>query len=416
MNVSSKIIYRYAFNNSYAATSYFCGQQLLRPLNKSLEFGALLPQTLSPGFKGQWSTSSREVAHRVMTAVALFFLLPPSLFLSAFGFGLSYLGNLSRRSVVVLAPKEAKSLESAPPTSLRVTTFNVAYMPPFVTVINGIRSTEERRGDVEQSLQENDDDIVACQEMFEEGNTIATSSVLRDKYPYQAILAGPRTVGLNSGLAIFSKYPLENVQFHRYKDASGSDSFANKGLLCATVRLSKDRVAFVFNTHLNAGHVDSDGGAIRDLQLEEAKIWLKAYVDSSPYKSQSVGTLFMGDFNIAQDVGVEERVASHQWAKHEGFFRGEFNEGYEGDGPLAPGETGSPGTFFHIDVKGEVTGWDPSKLKDWKIERECLDHILFRTQEVAGRQYKSEGYQRDLMRGSSDHLALRARFSLQAAT
>ncbi|MGE0206551.1 MAG: endonuclease/exonuclease/phosphatase family protein, partial [Candidatus Babeliales bacterium] len=59
-------------------------------------------------------------------------------------------------------------------------------------------------------------------------------------------------IGTNSGLSLFSMYPLKKVQVWDYECFVGEGAFARKGLLGAEVNINGQTV-YVFTTHLQAG-------------------------------------------------------------------------------------------------------------------------------------------------------------------
>jgi endonuclease/exonuclease/phosphatase family metal-dependent hydrolase len=405
------------FSNPVAEGVHWVGDLLTVPCGISLELVFKLIEPLEPGLRTQWSNTALEITHRALQVFAILLLLPLDLILTPIGIGLCALANLARRDFVFIYPE----LPGAPPEQnerFSITSFNVAFMPEFIAVRNGIRPTAERSREVPGAVTELDGDIVCLQEAFNEEAVLKTAQNL-GAYPYKVMLAGQRTLGLSSGLCLFSKFPLENVTFWKHEARGGIEVYANKGLIGATVRLPGNRIAYVFNTHLSGGMpqgAERSADQIRSLQIAEIRAHIREYIAAHPPGNgvEVVGTFVAGDYNIGPDEGDRDPLLNPEWNTGQEFFRGEFNETYAGLGPEyhaggALNDRERFGTAFRINDEDRVTGWDLTRMNEWRVKRECLDHILVQSQDNA----LIGAYSRHHMRGSSDHLALHASFTLR---
>lgn len=104
-------------------------------------------------------------------------------------------------------------------------------------------------------------------------------------------LLGPTSTG---GVAILSKYPIENVYHHEFSSGSGEDGLMQKGFLHVRVTKTVAGRAYVYNiigTHLQAG--DSDA---RIVARQEQRADIAAYVQGLP-AGQPI--LVVGDLNTS---------------------------------------------------------------------------------------------------------------------
>lgn len=98
---------------------------------------------------------------------------------------------------------------------------------------------------------------------------------------------------LNSGLALFSKFTLQDTQQYAYQDQAGFDQFAHKGFLHA--RITKGGIGIeIFLTHTQA----DDEPAVRASQMNELAISIQLYRAANP----SNPTIVLGDFNVAGET------------------------------------------------------------------------------------------------------------------
>lgn len=107
-------------------------------------------------------------------------------------------------------------------------------------------------------------DVLCLQEVWSGTQTTYPDMLwdgLKEVYPYN-VSTEPRpltglNLGLDSGLMILSKYPIESYSFHQFGNSSGLDSFSGKGAMTAHIKVPDDdgsmRDMIVSNTHFNAG-------------------------------------------------------------------------------------------------------------------------------------------------------------------
>jgi len=131
---------------------------------------------------------------------------------------------------------------------------------------------------------------------------------LKEVYPYNVSTEPQPLTGLNlgldSGLMILSKYPIESYDFHQFGNSTGLDVFAGKGAMTAHLKVPDDDGStfdlIVSNTHFNAG------GPL-ELRLNQAREmrsainrFLNELKESEGLNIEKVPVFGAGDFNTGE--------------------------------------------------------------------------------------------------------------------
>jgi exonuclease III len=221
--------------------------------------------------------------------------------------------------------------------SLRLLTLNTEQMPfPF-----GKEFRTERAQLLSDIILSNKDfDIICLQEVFWEPSRQIFINNLRYKYPYYYVddSFGKYFIGLNSGLAIFSKYPIVDHISHTYKDYRGVETLAKKGIIGVKLDLSgnnkfkskrsliKSKRSFVnvFTTHLQSGigkepyiftlidkYSPLKGSNMSSIELKESQLKeLKKIVQKFCKDGEHI--IVAGDLNIdasrSKDYGILSQI------------------------------------------------------------------------------------------------------------
>lgn len=90
-------------------------------------------------------------------------------------------------------------------------------------------------------------DILCLQEVWSGIRTTYPDMLwegLKDVYPYN-VSTEPQpltalNLGLDSGLMILSKYPIESYDFHKFGNSSGIDGLSGKGAMTAHIKVPDD--------------------------------------------------------------------------------------------------------------------------------------------------------------------------------
>lgn len=159
-------------------------------------------------------------------------------------------------------------------------------------------------------------DIVCLQEVFSSdliGKDVLNPLLegLEDIYPYTVKLQ-PQPIynGIDSGLLLLSKYPIDSFVFHKYKSRTGIDALSDKGIIIAHIQIpmehdnDKTCSLIIANTHLNAGEDSTRCSRIRRAQTIEAVVALRDFLESlkSKVDLDHVPVLVCGDFNISERI------------------------------------------------------------------------------------------------------------------
>lgn len=177
--------------------------------------------------------------------------------------------------------------ESPPRKNIKILSWNIYMLPHLVASHSGKRERAEIIG---QTLEASDYDVILFQEAF---HPLARKKILRHlkaKYPYQVGPANRKLLSLkaNSGLWLFSRYPIVDYQSISYKNKFGVDALSRKGALLAEIDVEGQRIQ-IAGTHLqNCGP-----SWLRQLQCVEFYNRLL-----KPNSRDGVPQVICGDFNI----------------------------------------------------------------------------------------------------------------------
>ena len=151
----------------------------------------------------------------------------------------------------------------------------------------------ERLGPIAEHLAQTDYDFIMLQEVFTKKSFREISKALEENYPYNTGKPFRKWYRItNSGLVIFSKYPLDNTKIYLYYCMAHADRFSSKGFLISTATLPDGSKIQVGTTHLQA-RTGEKYEKIRSRQLRkiEKEILGKEKNPSYPF-------IVGGDFNI----------------------------------------------------------------------------------------------------------------------
>ncbi len=171
--------------------------------------------------------------------------------------------------------------------TLRVLSYNIQLLPrPWVRVKQPIRARK-----IARLLSKSDFDVVVFQEAFTRRQRRRMKRILDEHFPYQAAGKKRRIAQINNGIWIISKYPLTRVFEHRFKNASGIDRIASKGVLCVEVIKNNKRV-HIYGTHIQAGWGEND----QQNRLTQHQTFLSKIFE---YQQPDIPQIITGDFNVS---------------------------------------------------------------------------------------------------------------------
>ncbi len=165
----------------------------------------------------------------------------------------------------------------------KVLTYNIYALPVIASKIDA------RLGQLPQNLKGYD--AILFQEAFASGRT-AMLAQLAQEYPYQTYI--PVGSGYNlydSGVLVASRYPIVKTDHFIYPNCTGTDCFADKGVVYAEV-LKNGKAYHVTSTHT----ASFDTNAARALRQEQFQ-QIRALVNKQNIPSFDA-VLMGGDFNV----------------------------------------------------------------------------------------------------------------------
>lgn len=189
---------------------------------------------------------------------------------------------------IFFAPVEALAQPAAllaAPGKLKILSWNIYMLPSFLG-----RGTTTRAEAIGAMLADSDYDVIVFQEAFDGPARRIISRLLQPAFSFQAGPANQKALSLkaNSGVWIFSKYPIRSSASIVFKTRKGIDAFSRKGALLTEIEVRGQRIQ-VIGTHLqNAG-----GDWLRHSQCVELYNRLL-----KPYGRVGVTQVICGDFNI----------------------------------------------------------------------------------------------------------------------
>lgn len=175
--------------------------------------------------------------------------------LSTPGAFLRLLASLDKLYLQVDRPQVNASVSDNNLRELKVITLNAACLPSWITQnFNSLRSTEVRAQEIADylSLHHDEYDVICLQEVFSESACTIFRQTLKERYSWSVHHAGEPYIGFNSGLCLFSKFPIETANFQKFSGLVGEDAFTNKGFLSADIQVS-NQIVRVYTTHTQAG-------------------------------------------------------------------------------------------------------------------------------------------------------------------
>ncbi|MDE3046610.1 MAG: hypothetical protein KGJ02_08240 [Verrucomicrobiota bacterium] len=382
------------FSNRAAKTVYWLGRYAVEPANWGVSLCARWTQrSWAPNTHGRLPSIQAERFRRVCWFVEGVACCAIGLIPLLVGGPCMMAGRLANKNFTYIQPnKEPNYLEGR---IVRIATFNLGFLPEFVTVFNQLRPVSDRADQfIDYVNNRQNDDWICVQELFNElfhkESIKKIVEQCKQKYPYIIFDTCPRTLGMDSGLAIFSKYPLKEPTFWKFKDTFEEDALSNKGILGVKIQVKPDRQVVVFTTHFQSGYSEK-------AQNHRAACLVAFRELYQTYGKGAQDIITQGDFNLTK---WENRELTEEWKAQVDFFE-RLNKA-----SLLPKDASTC-----WDKQSPYTMWDADKLDQWKTQTNQIDQILAYQTEKPPLLLSLEA---DREWGiCSDHLALRATMELQ---
>jgi endonuclease/exonuclease/phosphatase family metal-dependent hydrolase len=227
-----------------------------------------------PGFSSPWYTNRNvhTFAHQYATRP------------SKTAFKAEFTGGYDDFYYVITnnSPQEPLAANNA----LKVLSYNIYALPLVASKIS------ERVGEIPNGHL-NGYDVIAFQEAFSSDRN-GMLAALASQYPYQTYVPKIPYNGINvydSGVLFISRYPITRVAHYIYPDCSGTDCFADKGVIYVEV-IKGGKAYHITNTH--AASFDTDEArALRQVQFQQ----IRALTNAQNIPA-SEALLFAGDMNV----------------------------------------------------------------------------------------------------------------------
>mgnify|MGYP003574901326 CR=1 FL=1 len=197
-------------------------------------------------------------------------------------------------ALILLLPSLSFSAE------IKLLTWNIFMIPkPINFSLQKTRSQE-----IAKQLAQTDYDVITLQEAFSPAARRRISKALALSHPYQIVLARDHFWRpANSGVIVFSKYPMEALDNVYFKNCTKGDCFSSKGALLVEITLPDGKKAQIASTHMQAWE-DEVGRGIRKKQL----VQIKDMLDEN--HQEGVPQFLVGDLNIDALYGNAEEYHS----------------------------------------------------------------------------------------------------------
>ncbi|MGE0616369.1 MAG: sphingomyelin phosphodiesterase [Bacteriovoracia bacterium] len=256
---------------------------------------------------------------------------------------------MPRKYFVALLLGALLAVPGADAAQLSILTYNVFGLPAPV----GGKAAKAKWRFAEIAARLGDYDVVALQEAWDKPTA---DLIKKSDLPHHATGPKPQQLFGGNGLITLSRYPIVKKGFREFRDCTGFDCFAKKGVLWTRLNLGAGRALDVYNTHLNAwdkGIGGDEGMRVRMSQIMELGMFIWQNSSGVPF-------VLMGDMNAEADSPEYERIR----ALTHGVDVYRVANGASGDPEIAHGPTY---------VAGE-NSWIPDFMKAF-VKPQRIDYI-----------------------------------------
>lgn len=285
--------------SDYAERLHWISESLFLPARWNLQLFARIIQPLPGADKDHFLWG---LAIRVFCVVFTILLLPLSAIFSLTAFPLRCIDHLYRPAVSYIDSSQLAESQTPPELvltkekPLHVRTHNLGFVMSFMSIIGDLRPPIVRANEIVKSILNDpyQPDIIFFNEAFHEDATRILCEGIKEDYPYIIHNVAPQISGFSAGSLVASKYPINEVEFHRFDHISPPESMAPRGVL--RVRLNSQRgPLLIYSAHTEALIGEKRAQARFD-QLAELKEFIKADAE----KTLSSMQLLLGDFNTSR--------------------------------------------------------------------------------------------------------------------
>lgn len=183
-----------------------------------------------------------------------------------------------------------------------------------VQVLIGHLSNEKLTHIIESITQvEKQTDVVCLQEVFVEEGRYILIGALSPMYPYYIAKSNDDKFLIeDSGLMIFSKYPIRKYNFYPYRDSLGVDKLSEKGFVVAEIKVGAKHIR-IANTHMQSdawvAQSPAPKGRVKTQNEEELKKRVDVRYSQLRHIAAISTNIVVGDFNINHNTLEYKRIA-----------------------------------------------------------------------------------------------------------
>ncbi len=206
-----------------------------------------------------------------------------------------------KASLLVLAsiffsPVAQSQTEASPESGvekIKILSWNIYMLPGFLGCSNLLRA--EAIGTL---LASSDYDVIVFQEAFHKRSRSKISQLLQSAYPFQAGPANQKLFSLkaNSGIWIFSRYPIQDMHSIIFRTRYGADAMSRKGALMVDLKIKNNPVQII-GTHLQ------NAGGVWRRQIQCLELYHRLL---KGFERAGVPQIVCGDFNISRHENNED--------------------------------------------------------------------------------------------------------------
>ena len=175
-------------------------------------------------------------------------------------------------------------------TPVKIVSYNTFLLPGYT-----LRRTNQnvRAHLIGKYFADKNVDIICFQEIYRPKYFWAIKRMLKEAYPYDTGLPVKSWFKpANSGLVVFSKYPITSKVFYRFTNLIAADQFSSKGYQLLKIKLGPDKYIKLVNAHLQA----NEGPDYAEIRKEQLRLIFET--SQSDHFSRDYPMVIAGDLNV----------------------------------------------------------------------------------------------------------------------
>lgn len=175
---------------------------------------------------------------------------------------------------------------------LHIRTHNLGLVPTSLSTLNDLSDPLERARTILNWIVEgsNQPDIIFFQEVFHEDAQRLLCEGLAAAYPYILHSICPTFLGLSSGYCVASKFPIDEIEFHRFHQMIGPEKLSQRGILRVRIP-AEGGFLDLFALHAQA---------IQGKRRAKVRLAQYAQLEAMVAASDSAFKVILGDFNTSR--------------------------------------------------------------------------------------------------------------------